>query len=385
MFHQAAEPDLICFSHLRWNFVFQRPQHLMLRCARERRVFFFEEPIRESGIESHVRLESVNGVTVVVPYLDEALAANDVAIQLRLLLAQFMRRERINEYVLWYFTPMALSFTRHLVPHAIVYDCMDELSAFKGAPQALGLLDEELMRCASLVLTGGQSLYEARHHRHPNVHPVPSSVDVDHFAQARRLTVDPSDQRDIPHPRLGFFGVVDERMDLALLEGMADARPDWHVIIVGPVVKIDPASLPTRANIHYLGSKLYEELPHYIAQWDVALMPFARNDATRFISPTKTPEYMAAGKPIVSTSIRDVVRPYGQQGLVRIADDVEMFVAACAASMAENPAARRRDADAFLRHTSWDGTWNRIRAMLNQAIDPDVSANGSAIDSATAV
>ncbi|MBA3642120.1 MAG: glycosyltransferase, partial [Acidobacteria bacterium] len=186
-----------------------------------------------------------------------------------------------------------------------------------------------------------------------------------HFAQGRRTTVDPPDQAGIPHPRLGFFGVVDERMDLDLLAGVAAARPDWHLVVLGPVVKIDPATLPALPNIHYLGSKTYQELPRYIAGWDVALLPFARNEATRFISPTKTPEYMAAGKPIVSTSIRDVVRPYGQQGLVRIADTVDEFVAACEAALAEDPAARLRSHDVFLRQTSWDGTWTRMRHLVD--------------------
>jgi UDP-galactopyranose mutase len=192
-------------------------------------------------------------------------------------------------------------------------------------------------------------------------------VDVAHFGQARRLRDDPPDQAAIPRPRLGFFGVIDERMDLALIAGVAAARPEWHIVMIGPVVKIDPATLPYADNIHYIGAKRYEELPRYVAGWDVALLPFARNEATRFISPTKTPEYLAAGKPVVSTSIQDVVRPYGEQGLVRIADDVPSFVRACTAAMAEDPAKRLTLADAFLRQTSWDGTWTRIRLLMEDA------------------
>lgn len=286
----------------------------------------------------------------------------------RRLLDELFTRERITNYVLWYYTPMAVGFTDHLRPQTIVYDCMDELSAFAHAPAALRLREAALMRRADLVFTGGQSLYEAKRDAHPNVRAFPSSVDVDHFAQARRLTRDPGDQAAIPRPRLGFFGVIDERMDIELLTGMAAARPDWHLVMLGPVVKIDPANLPANENIHYLGSKKYEELPAYIAGWDVALLPFARNEATRFISPTKTPEYMAAGKPVVSTSIRDVVRPYGQQGLVRIADSVAEFVAACEAAMAEDSVARIRAHDAFLRQTSWDGTWAQMRNLVNAAV-----------------
>jgi UDP-galactopyranose mutase len=281
------------------------------------------------------------------------------------LLDDLIEREGIGEYIAWYYTPMALPFSEHLRPTAVVYDCMDELSSFKGAPAVLKDRESALLARADLVLTGGQSLYEAKRHQHQNIHPFPSSVDVYHFAQARRVTTDPADQAGIPHPRLGFFGVIDERMDVDLLADVAEARPDWHLVMLGPVVKIDRAMLPSRPNIHYLGSKTYQELPRYIAGWDVALLPFARNEATRFISPTKTPEYMAAGKPVVSTSIRDVVRPYGQQGLVRIADTVDEFVAACEAALAEDPAARLRSHDVFLRQTSWDGTWTRMRHLVD--------------------
>jgi UDP-galactopyranose mutase len=360
--------DVICFSHLRWNFVFQRPQHLMTRCARERRVFYVEEPIFHSGIGPRLHIEHSGAVNVIVPHMPECMSAADANHAQRELLEQWIEAERISEYVLWYYTPMALAFTDRLSPVAVVYDCMDELSAFKGAPPIIKAREVELMRRAALVLTGGQSLFEAKRHQHPNIHPFPSSVDVAHFAQARRTTAEPEDQQSIPHPRLGFFGVIDERMDMALLDGVAAARPDWHLVMVGPIVKIDPAALPRRANVHYLGAKRYEELPQYVAGWDVALLPFARNEATRFISPTKTPEYLAAGKPVVSTSIRDVVRPYGKQGLARIADEVPAFVKACTAAMAEDPVQRVTQADAFLRQTSWDGTWTRIRSLLDEVL-----------------
>jgi len=380
-------PDLICLSHLRWDFVFQRPQHLMTRCARERRVFYVEEPVFSPGIRPHLGIELSSSVHVIVPRLPEGLTEPEILAAQRRLIDGLIRTEQIAEYALWYYTPMALAFTDHLTPRAVVYDCMDELSAFKGAPAALKARDAELMQRAALVLTGGQSLYEARRHQHANIHPFPSSVDVAHFAQARRMARQPADQAGIPRPRLGFFGVIDERMDLALLAGVAEARPDWQVVMLGPVVKIDPDTLPRRPNIHYLGTKRYEELPQYVSGWDVALLPFARNDATRFISPTKTPEYLAAGRPVVSTSIRDVVRPYGQQGLVRIADDVPAFVDACAAAMAEDSAERITVCDAFLRQTSWDGTWSRIRLHLDDVLRHDEALAGEreAAGGATAV
>jgi UDP-galactopyranose mutase len=230
--------------------------------------------------------------------------------------------------------------------------------------------EAELFSRADLVFTGGQSLYEAKRDQHENVYAFPSSVDVAHFAQARTNKEDPADQANIPHPRLGFFGVIDERMDIELLEGIAEARPDWHLVMIGPVVKIDPASLPRRENIHYLGGKDYKELPAYLAGWDLAMLPFARNESTRFISPTKTPEYLAAGTPVVSTSIRDVVRPYGQEGLVRIADTVEEFVTAALAAMKEDCEASGWLAivDAFLEQISWDRTWNSMMQLIESAL-----------------
>jgi glycosyltransferase involved in cell wall biosynthesis len=345
----------------------------MTRCARERRVFFVEEPIYQPGSSPRLDIDASGPVTVVVPHLPEGLTpAQRIGAQ-RTLLDALIESQAISQYVLWYYTPMALDFSDHLDPIAVVYDCMDELSAFHGAPTVLKERERQLLDRAALVLTGGQSLFEAKRHQHSNIHPFPSSVDVAHFAQARRIATDPDDQACIPRPRLGFFGVIDERMDTALLEGVAAARPDWHLVMVGPIVKIDPALLPHCSNIHYLGPKQYNELPSYVAGWDVALLPFARNEATRFISPTKTPEYMAAGKPVVSTSIRDVVRPYGQLGLARIADDTASFVRACMAAMAEDPVQRLTEADAFLRHTSWDGTWTRIRLLLDDVLRPDAA------------
>ena len=382
----TSSPDVVCLSHLRWNFVFQRPQHLLTRCARDHRVFFVEEAVVERDLkEPTLCVDDTGSVTVVVPQLPAAFSEGQRALAQRDLLDEFLEREQIADFLLWYYTPMALDFTRHLSPRAVIYDCMDELSAFKGASAQLKEREAELMGCAGLVLTGGHSLYESKRHQHSNIHALPSSVDVGHFGQARHTRRDPFDQAPLPRPRLGFFGVIDERMDLPLLAGIASARPDWQIVMVGPVVKIDPASLPRLDNIHYLGSKRYEELPQYIAGWDVALMPFARNEATRFISPTKTPEYMAAGKPVVSTSIPDVVKPYGQRGLVRIADDVAAFVQACADAMAEDSARRAAQGDAFLRHMSWDNTWNRVRGLLDELLRSSASERSAPLSQSATV
>lgn len=366
MTHSAAKRntrDLICLSHLRWNFVFQRPQHLMTRAARDRRVFFFEEPIFDADI-AELRTTRDQNVYVCVPHLPVGLTPAAVTNELRRLLLELRTTFTIDHPILWYYTPMALDIARDISASAVVFDCMDELSAFRGAPPELLLHEAELLTRADVVFTGGQSLFEAKRARHRRVFAFPSSVDVPHFASARRGKSDPADQAAIPHPRLGFFGVVDERMDLDLLDGIAAVRPEWHFVILGPCVKIDPAALPRRDNIHYLGMKRYEELPAYLSGWDVALLPFARNESTRFISPTKTPEYLAAGCPVVSTSVRDVVRPYGEGALVAIADTREEFVAAVERVLDGQPAGWRERVDRFLSEMSWDRTWTEMSRVI---------------------
>ena len=362
---EPSSADLICLSHLRWNFVFQRPQHLMTRYARTHRVYFVEEPLFENISKPSVSIDVHDGVFVVVPKLPDGYTAEQSIRAQRAILDQVISANGITRFVLWYYTPLAWKFSDHLHPDTIVYDCMDELSAFKNAPPELAILEESLLKRADVVFTGGHSLYEAKKHLHHNMHSMPSSVDVKHFASARSISVDPADQRELPRPRLGFFGVLDERLDLPLLRGIAEARPGWQLVMIGPVVKIDSADLPRLPNIHYLGAKRYEELPAYLAGWDLALLLFARNEATRFISPTKTPEYLAAGKPVVSTSIRDVVTPYGDRDLVRIADSVENFVDSCADALREVPEPRRIRADVFLRGTSWDRTWAKTAALVD--------------------
>jgi UDP-galactopyranose mutase len=370
--------DMVCLSHLRWDFVYQRPQHLLSRCARERRVFFFEEPIFSPGGIANLDFQlKQSGVCKATPQLPEGLSEIEIQEALRLLITDMFSQCDIRDHILWYYTPTALTFTRHIEPLCVVYDCMDELSGFKGANPNLRQLEAELLARADVVFTGGRSLYEAKRAFHSNIHACPSSIDVEHFAQARLQSSDPVDQVPIAHPRLGFFGVIDERMDCDLLAGIADARPEWQLILIGPVAKIDEAILPRRRNIHYLGPKEYKQLPAYIAGWDAALLLFAHNESTRFISPTKTPEYLAAGKPVISTSILDVVSPYGEMGLVRIADDVSGFVAA--AESALNEEAKSSEwldrVDAFLSEDSWDATWLRMMKLMDTAIGARMSAS----------
>ncbi|MGJ5632584.1 glycosyltransferase family 1 protein [Nostoc sp. CALU 1950] len=363
-------PDIVCLSHLRWNFVYQRPQHLLSRCAQGKRVFFIEEPIFSEEPLARLDInEDSNGVVVVVPHLPQGLSEEATNADLQLLIDSLFAEHNISKYICWYYTPMAIAFTRRLQPQAVVYDCMDELSAFQGASPTLKNYEAELFSRADLVFTGGQSLYESKVNQHPNVYAFPSSVDVAHFGQARNVQ-EPEDQAHIPHPRLGFFGVIDERMDIELLAGIAEARPDWHLVIIGPVVKIDPANLPQHENIHYLGGRDYKQLPAYLAGWDLAMLPFARNESTRFISPTKTPEYLAAGRPVVSTSIRDVVRPYGESKLVQIADTISEFVAAAEQAMQEDTPASEwlSRVDTFLEKISWDRTWASMMKLIDSAI-----------------
>jgi glycosyltransferase involved in cell wall biosynthesis len=251
-----------------------------------------------------------------------------------------------------------------------VYDCMDELAQFKFAPPELREREQELFQKADLVFTGGQRLYEAKREQHDDAHAFPSSIDKDHFGQARSTTLaEPADQANIAHPRVGFFGVVDERLDIELLGQLATNHPQWQFVIIGPVVKIDPASLPHNENIHYLGGKNYQELPAYLRGWDVATLLFARNESTEFISPTKTPEYLAAGRPVVSTSIRDVVRPYGELNLVQIADEPKEFGAAIARALEQGKDADwRTRTDDYLATISWDLTWQNMVNLMQDRL-----------------
>ena len=372
------KPVLICFSHLRWDFVFQRPQHLMSRFARSYRVIIWEEPLRaEAGGSARliVRECANTGVTVVTPELPAGIDPANEADTLKGLLDELLAPEG-GVQVRWYYTPMMLPFSAHVPAGCVVYDCMDELANFKGAPPELLALEGRLLAEADLVFTGGYSLYEAKRGRHAAIHPFPSSVEVGHFAQARGSLAEPRDLAAVPRPRFGFYGVVDERMDLPLIDALAAARPDWSICIVGPVVKIAEADLPRRPNLHYLGGKTYAELPAYLGHWDVALMPFAINEATRFISPTKTPEYLAGGLPVVSTPITDVVRHYGALDGVKIAATPDAFIQACeeALALSRSDGAWRAAVDEMLAQLSWDRTFQQMADLIDEAVSRNQNA-----------
>ncbi len=361
-------PVLLCCSHLRWDFVFQRPQHLMTRAARNYQVVFWEEPrIEEARRKSGIQYRrDPSGVLVATPLLPNGLdeASRDAA--QRRLLDSLLNELSAPVAVAWFYTPMALSFAGHIAAEVTVYDCMDELTLFAGADPQLALLERRLMRHADLVFTGGHSLQNAKRPLHQNVHCFPSSVDAEHFGQARTFEgAEPDDQQGIAHPRIGFFGVLDERLDRALVAKMADARPDWQFVFLGPVAKIDPRDLPRRPNLHWLGGKSYKDLPSYLAGWDAGVMPFAINDATRFISPTKTPEFLAAGVPLVSTPITDVVADWGKSHLVEIAATASDAVERLETVLQRPRAPWLARVDQRLAGISWDATWNGMRQLID--------------------
>ena len=374
---RSARPALVVFSHLRWGFVFQRPQHLLTRLARDFDVFFFEEPVFADGpphLEANVRAP---GVEVLTPHTDVRAPGFDDAQAplLKKLLAAFLADRGIVDPLVWFYTPMALPLLADLEPRAVVYDCMDDLASFKFAPPELVQRESSLMQLADIVLTGGPSLYEARKNRHANIHCLPSAVDALHF-DPTRLDADAAESepaaslhRGLSHPRLGFFGVIDERLDVELVAGIADRRPDWQIVMVGPVVKIDPSALPQRPNLHWVGMQSYDALPHWMSHWDACLLPFALNEATTFISPTKTLEYLAGGKPVVSTRIRDVETLYCKA--VRFGSDADEFVAAVAAALAETPAERARwraEARTLVEGCTWAGTAALIGELLQEYV-----------------
>jgi glycosyltransferase involved in cell wall biosynthesis len=357
--------DFVVPSHLRWEFVFQRPQHLMSRAAREHRVLYVEEPIDgdDVGLQS---TDALPNVTVVVPTAPPGLARDDRDTQIRDALTEYVSGWRRDPLVVWHYDVMAEPLTRDLGAVVTVYDCMDELSGFLGAPPELIERERRLLERADLVFTGGFSLYEAKRELHARVYPFPSSVDVAHFRRARRDHPEPAPLQGIGRPRLMYAGVIDERIDLGLIADVAAARIG-EVVLVGPVVKIDPATVPTGSNIHALGLQRYDDLPALFAHADVGLMPFALNAATRYISPTKTPEYLAAGLPVVSTAITDVIRGYGDLDRVHIASDAAAFIEACSAALTQSDPSEA--VDTRLAGMSWDATWESMNRLVAEAAE----------------
>jgi len=366
-----VQAPLICFSHLRWDFVLQRPQHLMNRFGRSRQVYFFEEYIPTEHHSPYLETHPYEGTNIVSirPRLPRDWDEPRREAGLRQLLDLMLRLNGIIKPILWFYSPSMFGLARHVDASAVVYDCMDELANFRFAPPRLKELEAELMENSDLVLTGGSSLFSTRRNRHDNIHLFPSGVEIEHFATARSEVQPAADMAALPGRKLGFYGVIDERIDLPLLAELARSHPEWSIVMVGPLAKIGPHELPSQPNLHFMGPRAYGDLPACLAAWDVALMPFAINEATRFISPTKTPEYLAAGLSVVSTPIVDVVATYGDNPeAVRIADTPAAFIAACEAALAADPATFLPEIDPKLATMSWDGTFRRISALVDQAI-----------------
>ena len=361
---------LLCLSHLRWDFVYQRPQHLLTRFSEIFSTYFLEEPIHDAEDDAYLHLSKrLPNLWVVVPHIPAGLSKAEEKLVMKQLMDKFMEKEDGDDFLFWYYTPMALSFTEQFNPALVVYDCMDELSLFKNAPAELKDFEKRLMAKSDVVFTGGHSLYEAKKHQHANIHAFPSSIDKSHFVKARTNKVQAEEQAIITGPKLGFYGVIDERFDIELIRAIADARPEWNLMLIGPVLKINVDHLPKNQNIHYLGQKSYEQLPQYLSGWDVALIPFMLNDSTKFISPTKTPEYLSAGKPVVSTAIRDVINPYAKNSLVHIGRNAEDFIEAIELELNnKNTKHWLAKVDAFLSKNSWDNTCENMITCIQNSI-----------------
>jgi UDP-galactopyranose mutase len=371
-------PTIVVFSHLRWDFVYQRPQHLLSRLAQHYPVLFVEEPEFASrpSMEQSCPVPNVTVCRARTPVRTLGFHDDQIPLLQPLLASLLPRGERP---IVWFYTPMALPLLRGMNPDLVVYDCMDELASFRNPPKQLLQRESALLNLADLVFAGGPSLYEAKRGRHPSVHCFPSSVDVGHFGQARDRSRSHPALAGLAHPRLGYYGVIDERFDASLIAAMAQAHPAWQIVLVGPILKVKPADLPQAPNIHYLGQQPYAALPQLLAGWDVCLLPFALNEATRFISPTKVLEYMAAELPVVSTPIADVARPYGH--VVAIADGAPEFIAACEAALAHSPQQRAAvvaQMREIVASTSWNATAQQMRELLQAAPRRDASATAFA-------
>lgn len=327
---------IIALCHLSWDWVWQRPQQFLSRLAKTHPVLFVETYCSDVP-QTTVRLRSVDAypnLTICEMHLP-ASRWNDgryIDGERRRALRRALSNDlagRFERAILWFNDPMAVTaFAGHLGESLIVYDCMDELSQFKGAPPTLVERERDLLEVADVVFCGGRKMRDKRLRVNPNSYFYGTGVDCRHFgsAQSATLAVDP-EIAELDGPILGYFGVVDERIDYELLATLADADPSWHVVIVGPWTKVDPAEFPRRRNLHWFGARPYAQLPSITKGFTVCLMPFALNEATEYINPTKALEYMAAGRPVISTALDEVKSNFAN--VARIARSHEEFVTLC--------------------------------------------------------
>jgi UDP-galactopyranose mutase len=366
--HSFPVNDLLVFSEARWDFGAERARAILLRMAKHRRVYYVEEPMFTGQLSLGVVTREC-GVQVVVPQMPVGLSNEAVKMHLRVLLTKFVQANHIREFTAWYYSPAALEYSQALAPAEIIYDCLDEQKS-ENAKEA----HAALLQVADVVFTPGPALREFLLGQHSNVHDIASGIQANHFKEARHCAIQPADQAVIPGPRIGFFGELDEYFDFNLLREAAEARPEWNFVLLSNVSKVP--NLPSRKNIHYLGAKNFAELPRYLAGWDLAFLPLIRSEATRFLKPTRIAEYLAAGRPVVASSLREVVNPYGTERLIHIADNAQEFVRAAELAITESILERQwiKRVDAFLFSHNWDQVVTRMVRQENLARHAKIEA-----------
>ncbi len=373
------EYSILVHSHLRWDWVWQRPQQFLSRLSENHPILFVEEPwFVDYLIESETTVwqaEKFPNITVVRPHFPEAWKKDRARIDAE-------RRKTVDELlagplgdtfsepVQWFYDPMAvIPFGGQMNEIANIYDCMDQLSQFRGAPAELVRRERLLLELADVVFAGGPKIHQAKVLHNENCHSYGCGVEIAHFGKARRPeTPIPDDVAHLQGPVLGFFGCVDERMDYELLAKMAAAHPEWQIVIIGPAIKVDPEQFPQRENIHWLGAREYQQLPGYVKAFDVCLMPFAINEATEFINPTKALEYMATGTPIVSTAIEDVVLQFSD--VVQIADSHEEFIAFCERTISSPDSEAIQLGLELTTLNSWEAIVERLEQHISDVLEP---------------
>jgi glycosyltransferase involved in cell wall biosynthesis len=350
--------DMIVFCHLRWKFVYQRPQHIISRMASEIKILLVEEPI---GYEQEN--ENTANLVVINPHLHILQPKVHNIESIASVLPKYVKNKHVP--IGWFYSPSFSPLLESLNFETVVFDCMDELSLFKGASQQIVDQEKYLVANADIIFTGGKSLYESKQKLHPNVFCFPSSVDRDHFSTIEHTKNIPSDIANIPSPIVGYYGVIDERIDLQLLAETAKNMPEVSFVMIGPLAKIHDNDLPKEDNIHYLGMKTYNELPLYLNTFDIAMMPFALNDATKYISPTKTLEYMAACKPIISTKIADVERDYS--ACVSLIENADDFCDEVNFLLNQKEGySMEMQYNKILQNTSWDTTVAKMKVLIKE-------------------
>ena len=351
--------DMIVFCHLRWSFVYQRPQHIITRMAKEYKILFVEEPVPfGEGEENTFEMEEINqNLHILKP------KTKDIA-GIRQVLKSILKSKSFE--IGWFYSASFSPLISNFSFERIVYDCMDELSLFKGAPAELIDQEKFLMSEADIVFTGGKSLYDSKSGKHANVHCFPSSVEREHFGKALSELEIPDDIKHMEKSIVGYFGVIDERINMQLLHKVSTLNPNISFVMIGPVAKIGEEDLPRESNIHYLGMKSYEKLPNYLKAFDIAMMPFALSDATKYISPTKTLEYMAAGKPIISTAIKDVERDYSH--CILIIATAEEFSRKIKEILQRKEGTYTKEYEDILNKTSWDSTAKAMNDLIKTTV-----------------